>query len=567
MKNATKFSLLYPSTTAQTASYHWGNNTIVDLDLDKVVIAANMGPQYRETIKAMLFNISADADVIAYRQEVLTDLLTPNGIAAGLEEVLPLLARLHDSLSMRTDAGGIPMQETLGRLSELNTYVACVKKLYAILTAAGADLRAEGLRNLRDRLQEISGEATFQSLEQNLPGLLKRLSSVPSITIGVNLDNELRPVEVTLLSVNEKPFKGGSLLQQLIGTKTVSDKPDQGIAQLYALPFVQVDQRGRTVSSGKRVDPMMVPLFKDLLKLVQAVIAPISSALKDYAQVNANFLVSIEQEVAFYLGAMRLIKKMQAVGLPMCRPEILPMQERACNIAGLYNLRLALDMQHEKPSLCGVVVQNDVNFDANGRIFILTGPNQGGKTVYTQAVGIAQVLFQAGLYVPAETARISPTDGLYTHFAIEEKSIQGMGRLSEESKRLGDIFEAITPCSMVLFNESLSSTSAGESLYMAQDIIRALRLFGVRAIFATHLHELAEKVDVINHEVDGDSLVISMVAEVDTQSNATNELVPRTYKIKPGPPKGHSYAKGIAVRYGISFEQLAGKWQERKPSL
>ena len=566
MKNVAKFSLLYPSNATQTASYTWGNNTIVDLDLDKIAIAANMGPQYRETIKAMLFNISADASVIAYRQQVLADLLAPNGVAAGLEEVLPLLARLHDSLSMRTEAGGVPLQETLGRLSELNTYVACVKKLHAILTAAGADLRAEGLCNLRDRLQEISGDATFQSLEKNLPGLLKRLSSVPSITIGVNLDNELRPVEVTLLSVNEKPFRGGSLLQQLMGTKTVSDKPDQGIAQLHALPFVQVDQQGRTVSSGRRVDPMMVPLFKDLLKLVQAVIAPISSALKDYAQVNAHFLVSIEQEVAFYLGAMRLIKKMEAVGLPMCRPEILPMQERACNIQGLYNLRLALDMQHEKPNLLGVVIQNDVDFDANGRIFILTGPNQGGKTVYTQAMGIAQVLFQAGLYIPAETARISPTDGLYTHFAIEEKSIQGMGRLSEESKRLSDIFEVITPCSMVLFNESLSSTSAGESLYMAQDIIRALRLFGVRAIFATHLHELAEKVDVINHEIDGDSLVISMVAEVDTQSDPTNELVPRTYKIKPGPPKGHSYAKGIAVRYGISFEQLAEKWQERKPT-
>ena len=566
MKNVAKFSLLYPSNATQTASYTWGNNTIVDLDLDKIAIATNMGPQYRETIKAMLFNISADAGVIAYRQEILADLLSANGVAAGLEEVLPLLARLHDSLSMRTEAGGVPLQETLGRLSELNTYVACVKKLHAILTAAGADLRAEGLCNLRDRLQEISGDATFQSLEKNLPGLLKRLSSVPSITIGVNLDNELRPVEVTLLSVNEKPFRGGSLLQQLMGTKTVSDKPDQGIAQLHALPFVQVDQQGRTVSSGRRVDPMMVPLFKDLLKLVQAVIAPISSALKDYAQVNAHFLVSIEQEVAFYLGAMRLIKKMEAVGLPMCRPEILPMQERACNIQGLYNLRLALDMQHEKPNLRGVVIQNDVDFDANGRIFILTGPNQGGKTVYTQAMGIAQVLFQAGLYIPAENARISPTDGLYTHFAIEEKSIQGMGRLSEESKRLSDIFEVITPCSMVLFNESLSSTSAGESLYMAQDIIRALRLFGVRAIFATHLHELAEKVDVINHEVNGDSLVISMVAEVDTQSDPTNELVPRTYKIKPGPPKGHSYAKGIAVRYGISFEQLAEKWQERKPT-
>jgi DNA mismatch repair ATPase MutS len=314
---------------------------------------------------------------------------------------------------------------------------------------------------------------------------------------------------------------------------------------------------------------MMVPLFRDLLKVLQTVISPISASLKQYAKVNANFMVAIEEEAAFYLGAVRLIRKMEAAGLPMCRPEILSMQERTCEMQGIYNLRLAQDVQNEKPDLRGVIVQNDVNFGKAGRIFVLTGPNQGGKTVYTQAVGIAQVLFQAGLYVPAETARISPVDGIYTHFATEEKSIQGIGRLSEESKRLSEIFQCVTRYGLVLLNESLSSTSSGESLYLAQDIVRALRLFNVRAVFATHLHELAENVDAINQEISGDSLVVSLVAGVDlregqTDQDVSNDLVPRTYKIKPGPPKGHSYAKGIAVRYGISFEQLAGQWQGRR---
>jgi DNA mismatch repair ATPase MutS len=370
-------------------------------------------------------------------------------------------------------------------------------------------------------------------------------------------------VEVTLLTVNTKPFKGGSLLQQLMGQKP-GDKQDHGIAQLHSLPFVSVDANNRTVNSSNRVDPMMVPLFKDLLKVLQAVINPISAALKQYAKVNAHFLVAIEEEVAFYLGAARMIRRMRDAGLPMCRPEILPMQERACEMQGIYNLRLAIEVHNEKSDLRGVIIQNDVCFGLDGRIFILTGPNHGGKTVFTQAVGIAQVLFQAGLYAPAEAARISPVDGLYTHFAIEEKSMQGMGRLSEESKRLGDIFQSVTQHGLVLLNESLSSTSSGESLYLAQDIARALRLFSVRAIFATHLHELAESVETINQEVSGDSRLVSLVAEVDAQADDSKGIVPRTYKIKPGPPKGHSYAKGIAVRYGISFEQLAGKWQERQ---
>ena len=564
MKNAARFSLLYPAGfEGKPANYTWGANTVTDLDLDQIAIAANIGPQYRGTIKAMLLTLSADAQVIDYRQQVLADFLTPNGVAAGFEELLPTLARLRDSLTLPSKSGELSLQETLGRLTELNTYVTCVCKLQAILDAAGPGLRSQGLCSLRDRLKEIAAEETFQSLEKNLPGLLARLRGIPSVTIGVNLDHELRPVEATLLSVNDKPFKGGSVFQQLMGKKT-SVKQDQGIAQLHSLPYATVEEGMRVVRTPQRVDPLMVPLFRDLVKVLQSVISPISAALKEYARVNAHFMAAIEEEAAYYLGAVRLVRKMQAAGLPMCRPEILPMRERACQLKGVYNLRLALDMHNEKPDLRGAVVQNDANFGPDGRIFILTGPNQGGKTVYTQAVGITQALFQAGLYVPAEAARLSPVDAIYTHFAVEEKSIQGMGRLSEESQRLSEIFQSVTPCGMVLLNESLSSTSSGESLYLAQGIVRALRLFNVRAIFATHLHELAEGVEAINREVSGDSLVVSLVAEVDAQAEESNDLVPRTYKIKPGPPKGHSYAKGIAVRYGISFEQLAGQWQGRR---
>jgi hypothetical protein len=84
---------------------------------------------------------------------------------------------------------------------------------------------------------------------------------------------------------------------------------------------------------------------------------------------------------------------------------------------------------------------------------------------------------------------------------------------------------------------------------------------------------VATGVDAINRDISGDSLAVSLVAGVElregeTDVDVSNDLILRTYKIKPGPPKGHSYAKGIAVRYGISFEQLARQWQERlEPSM
>jgi DNA mismatch repair ATPase MutS len=118
------------------------------------------------------------------------------------------------------------------------------------------------------------------------------------------------------------------------------------------------------------------------------------------------------------------------------------------------------------------VVKNDVRMDKNGRIFILTGPNQGGKTTYVQMVGLCQILAQLGLWVPARQARISPVDGIYTHYPMEESSAKATGRFGDEAQRLSDIFTGATRHSLILLNESLASTNAGESLYIAQDLVR-----------------------------------------------------------------------------------------------
>ena len=68
---------------------------------------------------------------------------------------------------------------------------------------------------------------------------------------------------------------------------------------------------------------------------------------------------------------------------------------------------------------------------------------RGGKTTYTQGIGIAQILAQAGLYVPGTEAEISPVDGIYSHFQIEERIDKGTGRLGDESERLHKIMSFI----------------------------------------------------------------------------------------------------------------------------
>jgi DNA mismatch repair ATPase MutS len=212
------------------------------------------------------------------------------------------------------------------------------------------------------------------------------------------------------------------------------------------------------------------------------------------------------------------------------------------------------------------MVTNPVTFDrARGRVWVLTGPNRGGKTTYTRAVGLAQVLFQAGLYVPASSARLSPVDAIFTHFPTREDIRPGLGRLDAESVRLAAIFRQATPRSLILLNEALAGTSALEALDLARGLVRGLRLLGARAIYVTHLHELAAGVDEINATTSGDGTVASLVAGAgDDEDPTASGSQRRTYHIRPGPPRGVSFAAEIAEQHGISFAQLAKLLRERQ---
>jgi DNA mismatch repair protein MutS len=417
---------------------------------------------------------------------------------------------------------------------------------------------------LLEYLSGVREQTSFQNMAGELPKLRARYDTIAGITIGVNLDEGLHPVEATLLSIHHKPFRQGTFLSKLFGRGSSEDI--QGITPLHELPFKQFIVEHVAYTSNLREDPELFPLFKDLDILLRNITKPIAQILTQYLQVNTRPLAALGDEVVFYLSGMRLMNRLLEAGMPVCLPEIASMEERVCEIDGLYNIHLALDaLERRGPdSPDGSVVRNDIHFGESGRIFILTGPNRGGKTVFTLAVGLAQVLFQAGLFVPGSRARMSPVEGILSHFPTEEQPSLDAGRLGEEAARVNGIFRRVTRHHLVLMNESLSTTSPGEGLYLARDIVRALRRLGARAIFATHLHELGE-VGIVNDDTAGDSLVASLVAGSETVSIAEGgePSVRRTYKIKPGPPQGISYARDIARKYGIELNQILATLKER----
>jgi len=560
-----------------------------DIGLAALVDALAPEAADRPAVEQVLLKLCSDPEVIRYRQAVLEDLLNRPGLAARLGALLPAIKTLA-GYDRRWIKERNVLAEVAWRLGELETFVEIVQQLAAAFADAGpltsgsqtTDLQAgvqepdgppqggpgplgsEALRALSLKVAAIAQDPAFGSLVRELPGLLAQLRATASVTIGVNLNERLQPVEATLLAVNDQKFRGQSLLRRLFG----ADIDEwQGIAPLHGVP--QSGAAGAPYP-GVPNDPMLVPLFRDLALVLEKAALPVAQTLKHYADINGDFLAGLRQELPFYLGAVRLIGWLRARGLPVCRPELAPADERVCYVRESYNVDLALYLGGRAgpagadtgtagaTSAGSGVVTNDIAFGPEGRIIILTGPNQGGKTTYIQAIGLLQVLAQAGLYVPGREARICPVDGIFGHFPVEENLAGATGRFGDEAKRLHEIFARVTRHSLVLLNESLSSTSAGESFYVGQDILRALRLLGVRAIFSTHLHELAAGIGELNRAEPGDSRIVSMVA-----SPVAQEPGARSFKVVFGPPLGRSYAREIALRYGVSYDQLRALLQER----
>lgn len=552
-----ELSLLWPD-GRPTPTWDISRETIRDLELEAIAQAMSSHSSYREAVRDVLFRLCLDEETLRYRQIVLTDLQAQPPLAERLEALLPLLDELTQ-FTYRNIGRRNQLQEVVARARELELLVETVQQLHEAFADLSSSLQSTGLIALRDKVSALVANRQFQEMVIDLPALLEALRSQASVTIGVNLDDHLRPNAAVLLAVNEKRFTDNSLLDRLLGKDAGQGK---GIAPLHRPPVVG----GQGSAAGGHpdwLDPLMVPLFKDLAKVLEKVSEPVAQELKKYVQLNGRFLADLRDEIVFYVHALDLIQELQAAGMRLTTPEISPAEERVCRVKAAYNLQLAIQRLKDRSAdpQSTPVVTNDILLDDDGRIAILTGPNQGGKTTYMQSIGLVQVLAQLGMPVPGEEAQMSPVDAIYTHYPVEERLELGTGRFGDEALRIRAIFEKVTRHSLVLLNESLSTTSMGEGVYLARDIVRTLRQIGLRAVFTTHLHELAAATGQINAEVGGDSPVFSLVASKPEKAMQPDQGY--SYHVQPGPPLGRSYAEHIAARYGISDEQLQSLLEER----
>lgn len=534
MKKA--LSLLYPadSTTAQVQSDmdcgFLGELRVADL----VTVPTRKGAPWRSRDLQLDRFLTSDTAVIRHRLDVVDDLVNNPELCSTFAEILPLIEDLIEIGSAKTAASDITA--CLYAASELELYVDCTDSLYRALSAAQT-LKSAGLRDLFGLVSGIHDSAEYSAMKEQLSKLMASVRAIRSITVGVNLDAQLRSIEAGVVSINSQPFRSGDLIDRLLRLD-VSDDGYRCITPLMPYGYNTSDPSAVALNSG--INRAIDTVFRSSVQRWRPLI-------RRYLTENIGYLRGLADEIRLLLALAHLVQRLRGLGLPMCKPQVCDMADKTFRAEGLYNPHIAFSLK--EPFI--EMVLNDLAFDEDGMIYILTGANQGGKSAITYAVGIAQALLQLGSFVPAKSAAISPVDQLLTNFPAEEMDSIGKGRLGEECARLRNTLERATDCSLVLMDESLSSTSAVEASHIAGEVIIGLSMIGCRCIFATHLHDLAQRVGELNQHPSARARIDNLVATL-----KDGEGDRRSYKIVRMCPDGLSHARSIAEKYGVTLESI-----------
>ncbi len=564
------FSLLYPQGREFTVN-KLTDEAVNDLSIDFLLDNLTEKRNEREHIRNLMTQVTDDPVVIKYRCDVFEDFLRFPKLRSDMEELVKRLADLKDLERFQKEQEGPSLWSLFNRLREIDEYVNCITTIKKTLEQL--DVQSEGMLTLRQIVTDIDRESGFPQLKADIDETLVKVRRLRSVTIGVNLDDMLRPISAGVLSLNDDYFSEAGLMKRFMNFTNKEDGLHKGtdvsgIRRFHpsnpsssSVGFVSYQGTGvnndiTVTSSPAGTDTLSNAITKPVTNIMKKTCDEIKSTIRRYVNISGYMLINLMPEIMFYVRWAELIDKIIAKGMPVCKAHILPADDRNCSFKEIYNIKLAINNVNGDNIN---IITNDVDFDDERRIYILTGPNRGGKTIFTQAVGLAMMLAQWGIYVPAASAEISPCDNMFTHFPADENDTVDLGRLGEESKRLSEIFGVATPRSFMLLNESLATTSVAEGLFIAKDVVKAMRYLGVRCVFNTHMHELARSLDELNNGVEGKSRVESLVTGVQRGE--------RSFKVAIAPPQGVSYARDIAEKYGVTFDQIKTELDGREGFL
>ena len=549
----TDISLLFPYETEYKemtpAAAH-------DLCIDMLCKAMTSNEKEQYLIKSVLTNLTPDPKVAAFRSDIMDDVVHLPDMREKLSQLLEKVAVIKDFGILKREIGSnAGLWELMHKLEEIRDYIRCVEGIHECLS--DADIKSEGLIRLRDYVKNTYEDAMYAQLKEDIDNISCQTNEIASVTVGINLNQRFEASSIGLVSVNNKPFKNSGILHNFSSAKGVQDGTDWdgdmhfkpieksssfgvnltrlgGFMALQKNPLIDSSTRSSIVNIPDDDANSSFPRYIDQVasRMMNLLVKQLREVLVKYVSLSIGSITDLIPEFTYYVRGAQLLDKLTGRGFKFTKPVVSDSGE-LMDAQGIYNIKLVLEGEI-KPD---AVVTNNLDFDNDNLVYILTGANRGGKTTITQAIGQLYVMAQGGMYVPASCFKYVPVDNIYTHFPADEDKTLDLGRLGEECKRFKEMYTEATDKSLMLLNETFSTTSFEEGYYIAADSIKAILHKGIRTIYNTHMHKLG-------FELPKETKAVSIIVQKGT------------YKVVKTQPEGMSYADDIARRYGVTYDML-----------
>ena len=455
-----------------------------DLELEPILSAMADGDSLikKVCLQVLLSPLTKPAQ-IRYRQEIMKDALAhPQAVRALYDLCIDTENRRKDVwFSLRS----YRLTSTFSTAKDLlSIYLDSLQELRKIADQNRKDFVSPGFCRFFDMVEKELSDEYFARV---LP-LKNRLSSAGGLLISAKFGPYLQGVSYVF---RQKKTRHSRLQWLFAPSYTIADRDDAGANDLNI-------RQDRAINEA-------------------------TNALAQSAEHLEQFFALLRRELAFYVGAIRLRDRVEALGLPVCIPEVLEKTEERRSWDNLYDISLAL--------VKGGPVTGNRGSAENQNLIIITGANQGGKTTFLRSVGQAQLMAQCGLFVAAEHLTVPVRGQVFTHFKREEDREMERGKLEEELSRMSAIADRLREHDLILFNESFSSTNEREGSQVFGEITAALLEGRVEIFSVTHLYAYAAR-----------------FAEDERAAFLRAQRLPdgsRTFRLLPGKPLETAYGEDL----------------------